>query len=138
MVAADPKTAEADPEFAAAEEFMASALPLIDRQAACAYLGFFRGIGDARMTSALVDLARSPGFLVRCGRVERTAWFGAPEVLVAGAPMQDLVLQGMAVIAVGNRELRGFLARASTDAAYDGATRARMKGILDQIGGSGN
>ena len=132
-VRGNARGADHDPAFVAMESHLAAALPRLGLQAACAYLGVFPKIADARLTPALIRIALSPDFTARCVRVERPAWFGRPDVVVADGPLSDLVLAAMTSIAVGNEELRRFLEAAAANEGYPPATRERMKAILQQL-----
>jgi len=139
MVANDVEGAGRDARFKAARETLSRVLPRLDAQPACAYLGFFPGIGDAGMTTALIELSKSPVFLVRCTRVERLAWFGAPEPIVKKGLVADHVLGSWASVALGNHELRRYLDVASKDEGYPAEIRSGMQTILKGMqSGSGD
>ena len=133
VVRGNARAADRDPAFVAAESHLAVVLPRLGPQAACAYLGVFPAIADARLTTALIRIALAPEFNARCERVEQPAWFGRPDVVVADGMLADLVLAAMASIAVGNDELRRFLEAGSASDGFPPATRGRMKRILDQL-----
>ncbi|NOZ00533.1 MAG: hypothetical protein GXP54_01415, partial [Deltaproteobacteria bacterium] len=108
MIGADPLKADKDHEYRSVVSLMTRVLPSLDGQAVCAFLKLFPDIADARFTGALIRLSSSRALPVRCKRLERTVWFGAPEPIVPDGRVSDLVLNAMASVALGNRKLRTF------------------------------
>lgn len=89
-------------EYVAAVSKVKEGLARWEDQALCAFLGWFPEIGDASLTEALCEVARSKRAFAECGRIERKRWFGTPEVVVGDNPMWELWLRAIGAIAVGN------------------------------------
>ncbi len=131
VVGQDPAGAARKPEYAAARNLVRARLAGLEPEAVCAFLRWFPEVADASLTGALVDVARSRTFLLRCRRQERARWFGAPEVIVVESAVWELVLRAMASVAVGNDELKRFLGEAVGEAGFLDEVRTRWKELLD-------
>ncbi len=131
VVGKDPAGASRMPEVAVARDLVRERLAGLEPEGVCAFLRWFPEVSDASMTGALVNLARSRTFLLRCRRMERARWFGAPEVVVPEAPVSAAVLRAMASVAVGNEELKRFLDEAVGSPGFPDEVRVRWKELRD-------
>lgn len=131
VVGRDPAGALRMPEYVAARDAVRSRLAGLEPEAVCAFLRWFPEVADASLSGALVEIARSRTFLLRCARVERARWFGAPEMIVAEGPVADAVLRAMASVAVGNAEVTRFLEEAVGSSRFPDEVRVRLKEMLD-------
>lgn len=131
VVGRDPAGASRMPEYSVARDVVRDRLAGLDIEAVCAFLRWFPEIADASLTGALVDVARSRTFLLRCRRMERARWYGAPEVIVQEAPVAEAVLRAMASVAVGNGELKRYLDEAVGSEGVPEEVRVRMRELLD-------
>lgn len=134
VVGRDPAGASRMPEYAVARDVVRERLAGLGPEAVCAFLRWFPEVADASLTGALVDVARSRTFLLRCRRMERARWFGAPEVIVPEAPVSAVVLRAMASVAVGNGELKRYLDEAVGSPGLPDEVRVRVKELLDAVG----
>ncbi len=131
VVGSDPAGASRVPEYSAARDRVRERLAGLDPEAVCAFLRWFPEVADASLTGALVDVARSRTFLLRCRRMERARWFGAPEVVVPEGPVSAAVLQAMASVAVGNGELKRYLDEAVGSSGLPDEVRVRFEELRD-------
>lgn len=131
VVGRDPAGASRMREYVVARDVVRDRLAGLEPEAVCAFLRWFPEVADASLTGALVDVARSRTFLLRCRRMERARWFGAPEVIVPEAPVSAAVLRAMASVAVGNGELKRYLEEAVGSGGFPEEVQVRMRELLD-------
>ena len=127
--------AERSPEYRTAAARIAEVLPRLEPEPICAFLRWFPEIADASFTEALIAVARSPVFAARCERMERSRWFGAPEVIVPEGAVHEAVLRAMAVVAVGNAALKAYLEEAAGSSEMPREVRAKVERLLEAVSG---
>lgn len=133
VVGRDPTEARNMWEYQSARDTVRAHLPRSEPEVACAFLKWFPEIADASLTGALIELTRTQTVLLRCRRVERQRWFGAPEMIVPEVPVADLLLRALASVALGNDELKRFLEDETEASRLPKEIRDRFQELRDAV-----